>query len=87
MNGQCLDALATAQRVLIAVAKTCSPDPTDVDKLRGLAPPLADLPLDELAAGVIQLAMEISGAAVLAGDRAVAEGKPSETTERLHSRV
>jgi hypothetical protein len=60
MGSENLDAIETARRVLRALAAKHDPDPADVERLRRLAPPLAQLPLDELAAKVMQLAQMIS---------------------------
>jgi hypothetical protein len=61
MNRRSLDATTTAQRVLAALAEGRDPDAQDVDKLRRIAPPLADRPPEELARQVILLAESISG--------------------------
>src|SRR5215469_2940743 len=60
MGRENLYAIETARRVLRALAAKHDPDPTDVQRLRQLAPPLAQLPLDELAAKVMQLVQMIS---------------------------
>jgi len=60
MGSTTLDAIETAQRVLVALAGKRRPDRADIDKLRRLAPPFAKMPPDELAAAVLRLARTIS---------------------------
>ena len=56
--GNPTEALKTALRVLAAITDGGrQPDPADVEQLRRLAPLMADTPLDELAADVIQQAL------------------------------
>ena len=64
MGNTNLDAIETAQRVLLALAGSRDPDPGDIEKLRRLAPPLAHMSPDHLAAGVMQLAKTISTARI-----------------------
>jgi hypothetical protein len=51
-----VDAMSTALRVLSAIVNQRDPDPVDVEELRRLPAPRAEVPLDELACGVIQQA-------------------------------
>src|SRR5215472_17282260 len=60
MGCETLDAIETVRRVLPALAAKHDPHPAHVERLRRLAPPLAQLPLDELAAKVMQLAQMIA---------------------------
>jgi hypothetical protein len=55
---QFLDTMLLALRVLTAINERKNPDPTDVEKLRKLAPEGANRPVDELACEVIQLALK-----------------------------
>ncbi len=52
-----LAAVEVALRVLTAINEGRIADDADVEKLRRLAPSLADLPLDELACDVIKQAL------------------------------
>ena len=70
MGSTNLDAIETAQRVLLALAGSRDPDPGDIEKLRRLAPPLAHMSPDDLAAGVMQLARTISTAKIPTGNHA-----------------
>jgi len=77
MGNTNLDAIETAQRVLLALAGGGDPDPIDIEKLRSLAPPLAHMSPDNLAASVMQLAKTISTAKIADGNHpstAVAAG-------------
>ena len=49
--------MQTALRVLAAINDKHTPEATDVEELRRLAPMTQDLPVDELACEVIQLAI------------------------------
>jgi len=60
MGSENLYAVETARRVLSALAAKHDPDPSDLDELRRLAPPLAQLPADELATNVMRLAQTIA---------------------------
>jgi len=60
MGSKNRDAIETARRVLLALAAKQGPDPADVERLRRLAPPLAQLPTHELATNVMQMAQMIS---------------------------
>jgi len=73
MGSETLDAIETARRVLRALAAKHDPHPADVERLRRLAPPLAQLPLDELAAKVMQLAQMISAAKIDIGRNALTD--------------
>ena len=53
-----LAAMTTALRVLTAITDHQPPTPADLEELRRMAPGRADMPLDELACGVIQLALK-----------------------------
>ena len=55
------DAIEAAQGVLSAIAEGRKPEPAAIEKLRRLAPPLANMPPAELATKVMQLVSEISG--------------------------
>lgn len=72
MGSKNLVAFEIARRVLSALAAKHDPDPADVDKLRRLAPPWAQLPTDKLAANVMELAQTIS-AATDSSDQSVLE--------------
>jgi len=48
-----LAALELAVRVLTATIEHCTPDSTDIEKLRRFAPLLTDRPIDELACDVV----------------------------------
>jgi hypothetical protein len=48
--------MSTALRVLSAIVNQRDPDPVDVEELRHLPASRAEVPLDELARGVIQQA-------------------------------
>ena len=52
-----LDVMNIALRVVNAVAQKCDPDSNDLEALRTFLPRLANAPLDELACGVIQEAL------------------------------
>jgi len=67
MGSTNLDAIKTARRILLALAGKRDPDPADIDRLRRLAPPLAHMPPDKLAAGVMELARTISTAKIDSG--------------------
>ena len=55
---QGIDAMTVALRVLTAMTKGKTPEPTDVEELKRLAPLLADQPLDELCCDIIQQAVK-----------------------------
>ena len=61
MSPQSRAAIEAAQRVLAAIAEGREPKAAELNKLRSLAPPLANLPPAELATKVMQLVSEISG--------------------------
>jgi hypothetical protein len=73
MGSENLHAIETARRVLSALATKHDPDPADVDKLRRLAPPLAQLPVYELAAKVMQMAQMISAVKIDNGDQSASD--------------
>jgi hypothetical protein len=73
MGSENLYAVETARRVLRAIAAKHDPDPADVEGLRRLAPPLAQLPAHELAARVMQLAKTISAVATDSGDQSASD--------------
>lgn len=73
MGTENLVAFETARRVLSALATKRDPDPADVDKLRRLAPPWAQLPTDKLAANVMELAQTISAATTDKSDQSARE--------------
>ncbi len=53
-----LFAMQTALRVLSAFTEKREPEPGDLEELRRLAPGKSDLPADELACEVIQIAIQ-----------------------------
>jgi len=77
-----LDAMKTALRVLTAITKRHHPDEVDLQSLRQLAPLVGNLPPDELACEVIQLAIK-HRAEVRKGCSVGALYAPRDNTEYL----
>ena len=75
-----LNAMQTAMRVLSAITERRAPAPADVEELRNLSEGKAkDLPLDELACEVIQVAIRHrEQARRMAAERGGNAGGPAE---------
>jgi hypothetical protein len=69
------DKLRLALRVLNALALERDADPSDVAELRRFAPILADVPLQELASGVLEQMLK---------DRGVVRREPYRPTDILN---